>query len=87
MDERKTIAMFCANCQVESAHVIDIDGNGEILLTCLCGRFVKYPRGTDVETLKLEIAAHKESNAGQISIESIEVEKAELVKGLTESAV
>lgn len=81
--KEKTVEMFCANDQVETAHILDIDGNGEILITCsVCGRFTKLPEGTDAKGVKEYIESHKESNIGQRSVESIEKKKAEILESL-----
>lgn len=83
MEEQKTIQMFCANDQVEMAHSLDIDGNGEIVLTCSCGRFQKLPAGTDADGVRAFVEAHKAANEGQRSVESLEAEKAKLLEELT----
>ena len=75
--------MFCANEQKETEHVLDIDGNGEIVLTCSdCGRFVKLPKGTDAEGVKKFIESHKVANEGQLSVEAMEAEKERLLEAL-----
>lgn len=81
-ENQKTVSMFCANEQAETEHTVEIDGNGEIVLTCECGRFIKLPEGTDAEGLKTFVQAHKEANEGQRSVESIEKAKEELLAGL-----
>ena len=89
----KTIKVFCANEQIETEHSIDINDVGEIILTCIseigteeapqqCGRFLKFPKGTNAETLRSEIVNHKTVNDGQISVESIEEEKTKLLDEL-----
>lgn len=82
MEETKTVLVFCANEQKETAHTVDIDGNGEVVLTCACGRFLKFPADTDSETLKKYIIAHREQNSGQLSVEAIEAHKAKLIADL-----
>lgn len=95
-DTKKTILVFCANEQKETDHKIDIDGNGEVVLTCIanvgteeepieCGRFLKFPKGTNAATLKESLAKHKAGNEGQITVESQEAAKDELIKGLLEA--
>ena len=81
MAEEKKISIFCANEQVDTDHTLDIDGNGEVVLTCGCGRFVKLPKETTVDSLKAYIEAHKAANMGQISQESIDAKKDELLAG------
>ncbi len=80
--EPKTILVFCAHEQKETEHTLDIDGAGEIVLTCGCGRFLKFPKGTTAEDLKGLLEKHKASNAGQISVEAMEAQKAELLAEL-----
>lgn len=78
----KTITVFCANEQADTEHVLDVDGAGEIVLTCACGRFLKLPAGTDSAGLKAYIAAHKTANEGQVSAAALEAKKAELIAAL-----
>lgn len=79
----KTILAFCANEQSETEHGLDVDGAGEVVLTCACGRFLKYPKGTDAAALKDLLAAHKEANGGQISQASIDEAKEKLLNELS----
>lgn len=81
-DETNKVTMFCANEQDDTEQVLDVDGNGEITLTCECGRFIKLPATTDAAGLKAYIDEHKAANMGQISQDSIEAKKAELIAGL-----
>ena len=81
-----TFTFFCANDQAETPHTVDVDGAGEIILTCACGRFVKLPAGTDAAGVKAYAETHKAANEGQISQESLEAKKAELLKGLAPEA-
>lgn len=96
MNEEKTIQVFCVEEQCETPHQLDIDGNGELVVTCtsnigtedapaICGRFLKFPKGITSEELKIQIQSHKESNQGQISVRQIEAQKEELLKGLVDS--
>lgn len=82
MDTQDTVVLFCANEQAETPHVLDIDGMGEILLTCGCGRCIKLPADTDAAGIKAYAEAHKLGNEGQISVASIEAKKAELLAAL-----
>lgn len=75
----ETIKFFCANDQAETDHALDIDGNGEIVLTCPCGRFVKLPKGTDAAGIRSYAEAHRAANQGQVSVEKMEAEKAKLL--------
>ena len=85
MADEKKVVVFCANEQADTEHTLDMDGNGEVVLTCACGRFIKLPADTTPESFKAYIAAHKEANMGQISQESIDAKKAELLDSLTAS--
>lgn len=93
MSDIKTIKVFCADQQAETDHTIDINGSGEIILSCVantgtekepveCGRSLKFPKGTDAKGLKKALATHKAHNEGQISVASIEAEKAKLIAEL-----
>lgn len=84
MSELKLISAYCAGEQKETSHKLDIDMNGEITLSCIsegCARFLKFPKGTTAETLKEHLAKHKASNEGQVTVEQLEKEKEELLKG------
>lgn len=78
----ETVKLFCANDQAETDHALDIDGAGEIVLTCACGRFIKLPKGTDAAGIKAYATAHRASNEGQMSVEKIEADKAKLISDL-----
>lgn len=85
MEETKpqTILVFCAECQKEVPHTIDIDGNGEIVLTSeVTGKFLKFPKGTTGAELKVLLEKHKEDNQGQISVAKLEAHKAQLLADL-----
>lgn len=81
-NDKKTIQVFCANEQSQTDHTLSITGVGEILLTCVCGRFLKLPKGTTPEELKNAIASHEEANKGQITVEALEAEEAKLIDAL-----
>jgi hypothetical protein len=72
----KTITAFCAACQEEKKHVVTVDDHGEYIISCDCKRFIKVPSTADV---KEYLAAHKDSNEGQITEEEIAAAKAELL--------
>ena len=94
---KKTLPAFCAFEQKETDHSIDIDGAGEIVLTCTtptgteeapttCGRFLKFPKGTTPDELKALLASHKDMNEGQVSVASIEAAKDALIEAFTGGA-
>ncbi len=78
----KTITAFCANEQEETAHALDFAPNGEIQLTCDCGRFIKLPADTDAAGIQAYLKAHKESNVGQVSQKSIDEAREKLLDSL-----
>lgn len=81
--DTQTTKVFNAGLQRETEHTVDIDGSGEIVLTCTeTGAFLKLPAGTDAAGLKAYVEAHKASNEGQVTQESLDAKKAELLKGL-----
>lgn len=81
--KEKTVLMFDASIQKDVEHKVDIDGNGEIVLTSIeTGRFVKLPAGTTAEGVKAYVEAHKASNEGQKSTAAIAEEKAKLLADL-----
>lgn len=98
MENETKIKVFCAGEQKETDYNLDIDGNGEIVLTCtsnvgteeepkVCGRFLKYPKGTDATKLKVLLEKHKEVNEGDVLAEDIEKQKAELLNGFKSEEV
>lgn len=69
--ENKTITIYCAKCQAETAHSGSVDFNGEIVLTCTsCEGFVKLPAGMSTDEYKTLLAEHKEVNEGQVSLQT-----------------
>lgn len=99
--------MFCAAQQQDTPHSLAIDGNGEVVLTCLaddvvtytveegvstphatpCGRFTKLPADSTATDVKAYLDAHKASNQGQITQDSIEAKRTELFEGLADVLV
>ena len=65
-----TKTSFCANCQAEKPHAIEVNVNGEIVLTCECSRFIKFPPGLDAPSIDSLLATHKTANEGQVSIQA-----------------
>lgn len=81
--ELPKIIAFSAELQRDTEHTVDIDGNGEVIVTCTeTGRFLKFPAGTTGAELKDLLAKHKADNSGQITQASIDERKAELIKDL-----
>jgi len=88
--------VFCAREQKETDHTVDIDGAGEIVITCVsspsesgkvedavqCNSFLKFPKGTTAEDLKARLEIHKESNEGKLTVEQLEKEKAKILAKL-----
>jgi hypothetical protein len=67
------IHAFCANCQAEKPHAVSVQNtNGEIILTCDCGRFIKLAPETSPEAAQEMLAEHKTANEGQVSMEKFE---------------
>lgn len=72
------LKVFCANCQDETDHLVELDKWGETVLTCDCGRFIKAPKMAPKD-LRAHLAAHKESNAGRVPLTPEEAAHAELL--------
>jgi len=71
MENKRTLQIFCANCQTETPHTGEVDLNGELVFTCQtegCGRFIKVPAGMTAEEIHAHFADHKEANVGQVSV-------------------
>lgn len=60
----------------------EVDAKDPEVAPKICGRFVKYPRGTSAEELRGHIANHKEANEGQLTVEAIEKEQDALIEAL-----
>lgn len=60
--------MFCANDQMVTPHVGMVDGNGEFVFTCACGRFVKFPSDITPVDFKDLVEKHEDHNVGQVDI-------------------
>lgn len=68
-----TRQIFCANEQKITTHTLEVEPmNGEILATCPCGRFLKFPSDVTKESFDELVAAHQASNEGQVSLEATE---------------
>jgi len=68
--QQKTIDVFCARCQTDTAHTGAVDLNGELVFTCIeCGGFVKVPAGMTASEIKAHFKEHKEHNVGQVSVQ------------------
>lgn len=80
MKNQKVITVFCANDQVEQPHEVNIDTNGEWLLTCTnCQRTLKFPVTFSAQDIKDSLAEHKAVNEGQITQEIIDKKINELI--------
>ena len=78
--------LFCARCQIITAHSAAVDSNGEYVFTCKnliepetpegkaepCGRFVKFPSDIDKATFIKLADEYAKANEGQVSIEKQE---------------
>lgn len=60
---------FCANCQTETDHEASIADNGDLVLTCPCGRSMKFPSSFDADQLADALNAHKAANDGQVTVD------------------
>ncbi len=72
MANEKTTTIFCANCQEEEDHKLEIAPNGEVAATCKkCQRVLKFAT-SDPKEFKQMVESHKEANEGQVSVASQE---------------
>lgn len=74
----RTFKLFCADTQAVVDHNLEVDANGEIVLTSPTGRVIKLPAGTTAAQLKEFAVKHKEANEGQLSVAKIEEQTNEL---------
>ncbi len=74
------IDVFCAACQAvtphQSSRIRDRNNHHEIVCTCDCGAFLKFPITDDPAKFRAMLDANHKSNAGQISAEMAEAEAA-----------
>ena len=74
-----TKTIFCANDQAEQVHDLSASPSGEVQANCqVCGRLIKFPAGVSRDDFDALVAAHKDANQGQVTVESIEKTLAEL---------
>lgn len=79
----ETGLVYCAYDQEYTKHTIDVDENGETVLTCDCGRFVKIPASVKPADMKEYLVSHAEANEGQVSREDIDKKKTEVSNALS----
>jgi len=60
-----TKILFCAVCQDDTTHTIDILPH-EIVCTCDCGHPIKFPPSKDAGVLRAMFDRHRAANLGQI---------------------
>jgi hypothetical protein len=83
MADGKQVLVFNADLQKETEHTVDVDDNGEIVLTCSeNGRTLKFPAGTTGAQLKQLLAKHKKANEGQKTVAALDAKKAALLADL-----
>jgi hypothetical protein len=59
--------VFCVACQAVTTQNFVVDRNNEILVTCDCGRHLKFPLTETEEQLSTLLAAHQKANQGRAS--------------------
>lgn len=57
--------IFCANCQTDTFHKVEVFPT-EVMATCNCGRFIKFPPLKQAGALRAMFEDHKIANTGQI---------------------
>ena len=60
--------VFCAACQAVTTQNFVVDHNKEILVTCHCGRHMKFPLTETEEQLDALLAAHHKANQRQVRV-------------------
>lgn len=58
--------IFCANCQGETPHTIDVLPK-EVLATCGCKRVIKFPPLKNAGALRAMFEVQKKANVGQVA--------------------
>lgn len=72
---------FCAREQADTLHTLTIN-NADIILTCECGHFIKFPVTLTTEEFVEAIAKHREANMGQLKVEQMQAKENELIQAL-----
>lgn len=77
-----TKSIYCSTCKTNTEHACVVDKQGEVVCTCSCGRFLKFPLMSKDEfvaaierhesTAKQQITPEMEAEASQISIDELE---------------
>ena len=71
--------IFNAELQKETDHKLTAAPNGEVVATCLeTGRVLKFPAGVTAKQFEKLLKAHKETNEGQVTQDSIDKTLVEL---------
>jgi len=65
----KTRDIFCTNEQKLTEHEVSIDNNGEFLLTCECGEFIKLPGDLNKAEIDQAIKENEKENEGKVTLE------------------
>lgn len=80
-------SIFCSGCQKHTTHKMSIDKNEEIVATCGCGHFLKFPANMveDRASFVENLAKHEQHNRGQIKAHVVQAARRELEKKFKES--
>lgn len=65
----KTKTVLCVAEQKETEHLVSTAPNDEVLLTCPCGTFLKFPQNIDSKQLDRLIKLHNLANKDQVLAE------------------
>lgn len=71
LENKQTKNAFCAQCQEETDHTVEVDHNGEILMTCECGRFQKFASGMTAKAVNDDLGRRKKASSGLAFIEDM----------------
>lgn len=83
----KNILMFDASIQKVCEHTVEVDGNGEYVITSTeTGRFTKLAADTNVDELNTYLHEHNSVNTDQLSVAELEVKAVDMVDALQEIA-
>lgn len=64
--------VYCVECKKERDFVGTIDANGELLLTCECGSFLKFATaGLTAEELDAKLASYKEEHKDLVTADEV----------------
>lgn len=67
----ETRDIWCVLCQKRTPHSFAVDGNGELIATCVCKHALKFPVGISLDELNGLIDLHHEHNQSVVTADMV----------------